>query len=117
MVSDLIPEVLSERSRLKEILWNFSLLKNERRLTLEDNPHFYEELPTSAEKYKGQFRTDPIETFQQESINVLTDNPRLTGWVFLETARHKQAFGNVWRPKEALIFKGSYLSVFLFLTP
>ena len=117
MVSDLIPEVLSERSRIREILWNFSLFKDGRRLTLEDNPHFYKALPTSAEKYKGQFRTDPIETFQQESINVLTDNPRLTGWVFLETARHKQAFGNVWRPKEALIFKGSYLSVFLFLTP
>lgn len=89
-------------------MWNFSLFKGERRLTLKDNPHFYERLPTSAEKYEGQFQTDPIETFRHDKISVLTDNPRLTGRVFLETAEEKRAFGNVWVPKEAIIFKGPY---------
>jgi len=117
LVSDPISEVLSQSSDTKEILWNFSRFKDGRRLTLKDNPHFYEKLPTSAEKYEGQFRTDPVETFQQEKISVLTDNPGLTGRLFLETAKGKRAFGNVWVPKEAIIFKGSYLSVFLFLTP
>jgi hypothetical protein len=116
MVSDPIPEVLSQSSDTKEILWNFSRFKDGRRLTLKDNPHFYEKLPTSAEKYEGQFRTDPVETFQQEKISVLTDNPHLTGRLFLETAKEKRAFGNVWVPKKAIIFKGSFLSVFLFLT-
>ena len=117
MLSDPITELLSQSSDTKEILWNFSRFKDERRLTLKDNPHFYDELPTSAEKYKGQFRTDPVETFQKEKISVLTDRPRLTGRLFLETAKKKRAFGNVWAPKEAIIFKGSYISVFPFLTP
>jgi hypothetical protein len=90
-------------------MWNFSRFKDERRLTLKDNPHFYENLPTSAEKYEGQFRTEPVVTFRREKISVLTDNPRLTGRLFLETAKEKKrAFGNVWVPKEAIIFKGSY---------
>ena len=109
--------MLSPSSSAKEILWNFSRFKDGRRLTLKDNPHFYEKFPTSAEKYEGQFRTDPIETFQQEKISVLTDNPGVTGRLFLETAKEKRAFGNVWVPKEAIIFKGSYLSVFLFSPP
>jgi hypothetical protein len=82
----------------------FQPFQGRKRLTLKDNPHFYEKLPASAEKYEGQFRTDPIETFQHDKISVLTDNPRLTGRVFLETAKEKRAFGNVWVPKEAIIF-------------
>ena len=117
MVSDPIQEVLSRCSDSKDVLWNFSRFKDERRLTLKDNPHFYEKLPTSAEKYGGQFRTKPVVTFLQGKISVLTDNPRLTGRLFLETAKEKRVFSNVWVPKEAIIFKGSYLSVFRFLTP
>jgi hypothetical protein len=109
-----ISEVLSQTSGTKEIMWNFSLFKGERRLTLKDNPHFYEKLPTSVEIYEGQFRTEPIDTFHHDKISVLTDNPRLTGRVFLDTAKEKRAFGNVWVPKEAIIFKGlfhSYISL------
>ena len=99
--------MVSESSGTKEILWNFSRFKGERRLTLKNNPHFYERLSKSAENYEGQFQADPIETFfQQEKISVLTDNPRLTGRVFLETTEKKRAFGNVWVPKKAIIFKG-----------
>jgi hypothetical protein len=114
MVSDPIPEVLGQSSDTNEIFWNFSRFKDGRRLTLKDNPHFYEKLPTSAEKYEGQFRTYPIENFHHDKISVLSDNPRLTGRVFLETAKEKRAFGNVWVPKEAIIFKGSYHSCILF---
>jgi hypothetical protein len=116
MVSDPIPEVLSQSSNMNEILWNFSRFKDGRRLTLKDNPHFYEKLPTSEEKYEGQFRIDPIETFHHDKISVLTDNPGLTGRVFLETAKEKRAFGNVWVPKNAIIFKGSWLFYIPFLT-
>jgi hypothetical protein len=112
-----ISEVLGEKSDTKEIMWNFSRFRDGRRLTLKDNPHFYENLPTSAEKYEGRFRKDPVETFQKEKISVLTDNPDLTGRLFLETPKDKRAFGNVWVPKEAIIFKGSYHSMFLFLIP
>ncbi len=103
--------MLSQTSDTKEIMWNFSRFRDEKRLTLKDNPHFYEKLPTSAEKYEGHFRTDPIDTFQHEKISVLTDNSRLMGRVFLETAEERRAFGNVWVPKEAIVFKGSYFSL------
>ena len=87
-------------------------------MTLKDNPHFYKKLPTSAEKYEGQFRTDPIETFYHAKISVLTDNPLQTGRVFLETDKRKWAFGNVWVPKDAIIFKGSFILFCVpFLTP
>jgi hypothetical protein len=92
IVSDTIPEVLTQSSDMKEIMWNFSLFKGERRLTLEDNPYFYEKLPTSAEKYDSQFRADPIQTFHHDKITVLIDNPGLTGRVILETAKNTWFF-------------------------
>jgi hypothetical protein len=111
-----MPEVVSQSSNMNEILWNFSRFKDERRLTLNDNPHFYEKLPTSTEKYEGQFRIDPIETFYHDKISVLIDNPGLAGRVFLETAKEKRAFGNVWVPENAIIFKSSWLFYIPFLT-
>ena len=98
-----------KHSSISEVLWIFSRFKDERRLTLNQNPHFYEVLPTSTEQYDGRFRRDPIETFQHQKISVLIDNPGLTGQMFLETAKETRAFGNVWVPKDAIIFKGSSL--------
>ena len=115
MLSNPIPVVLKPSSDTREVLWNFSRFKDGRRLTLKDNPHFYKRLPISAEKYNGQFRADPIDTFHHDKISVLTDNPYL-GRLFLETAKEKRAFGNAWVTKEAIVFKGLYLSVFFFLT-
>lgn len=119
MVSDPTPVVLSESSNFNDIFWNFSLFKGERRLTLKDNPHFYEMLPTSPDKYEGDFRMDPMETFlsHHKIISVLTDSPRVAGRMILETAEETRFFGNIWVPKEGIIFKGSYLSVFRFSHP
>jgi hypothetical protein len=109
-----IPEVLRVcgSSDLKETLWNFSRYSNGKRLTLKQNPHFYEVLPTSPEEYEGRFRRDPIKTFDHEKISVLTDSSGLTGRVFLETPKETRAFGNVWVPKDVIIFKGSCLLCF-----
>ena len=113
--------VLGPRSDLSEVLWKFSRLKDEKkRLILEQNPHFYKVLPTLPEAYGGKFRMDPIgrlETFRHERISVLVDNPGLAGRVFLETAREVRAFGNVWVPKDAIIFKGSCLCSGISLSP
>jgi hypothetical protein len=115
LTSYTIQEVLRKSPTLEEILWNFSRFKDpKKRLSLSQNPHFYEWLPTSLEEYGGKFRTYPIETFLHTSatrFHVLTDNPGPTGRVFLETAHDKRAFGNVWIPNKAIIFKGSPLSV------
>jgi hypothetical protein len=114
MASDSIPEVLYPSSDTNEILWNFSLFKGGRRLTLEDNPHFYEKLPTSAKEYGSEFQIGPIETLQlhHNKISILTDDPRLKSPLFLETSKGKRAFGNIWAPRDAIIFKGSYFIPF-----
>ena len=102
--------VLGPHSDLSEVLWKFCRLRDEKkRLILEQNPHFYKALPISPEAYGGKFRKEPIrrfETIRHETISVLVDNPGLAGRVFLETAREVRAFGNVWVPKDAIIFKG-----------
>ena len=117
-VPDPILEVLSGNSDINEILWNFSRLRNSgHHLTLKHNPHFYKVLPTSPKKYDGQFRTDPIVTLHQARISVLTDNPGPAGRLFLEIAKEKRAFDNIWVPKEAIIFKGSYLLCSFFSHP
>lgn len=111
----LIPEVLCKDSNLAEILWNFGRCKGETRLTLKQNPHFYKYLPRSREAYECDFRCDPIYTFEHPTIIVLTDNLGPAGRVFLESDQETRAFGNVWVPNRAIIFKGPRLSPAFFL--
>jgi hypothetical protein len=102
-----IPEVLTRNSDLpvKEIFWNFSCSENEKkRLSLKQNPHFYQVLPAGHMIY----RTYPIKNIDyHKTISVLTDNLGLSGRVFLETRYRTRAFGNVWISNDTIIFKGS----------
>ena len=101
-----MPEELGPHSDVSEVIWNFSRRKNPKeRLTLKQNPQFYERLPTLAEAYGGEFRMDPIQTFQHETISVLTDS---SGQVTLEAAGRMRVFGNVWAPNDYIIFKGPF---------
>jgi hypothetical protein len=106
---------------LTEVLWNFSRYRDNRRLTLKQNPHFYKDLPGT---YKDDFQSDPIEQFfdalgdskgdsldrdkskPAPKISVLTDRQ---GRIYLESGQDSRAFGNVWCPQKAIIFKGSSL--------
>jgi hypothetical protein len=110
--------VLCSKSDQNEILWNFRRPEDkEGRLTLKQNPHFYKVLPTSPEAYGDKFLTEPTDTYLHDKINVLTDNLGQAGRVFLNIAKKTRAFGNVWAPKNAIIFKGSCPSFFIhFLT-
>jgi hypothetical protein len=100
-----VTEVLSARPTLSEVLWNFSRCKDEKRLTLKQNPHFYKpsDLPSSPQAYVGDLKVDPIDSFMHPKICVLTDKP---GRVYLETDQNTRAFGNIWVPNDAIIFKG-----------
>lgn len=103
-----ITQVLCSKSDQKEILWNFSRFKDERRLTLKQNPRFYEALPASPKDYGDKFLIEPIETYlhkMHKRISVLTDSLGEAGRVFLNLAKKTRAFGNVWIPKNAIIFK------------
>ena len=100
-----------------EILWNFCRFKDKKeRLRLSQNPQFYAPFPN----FTNQFREEPTEDFKVEKVYVLTDNPSRR--VYLETARNRRAFGNVWSLNKVIIFKGSRLPnrfffLFAFLTP
>jgi hypothetical protein len=52
-------EVLRRAAELDEVLWNFSRFNDNRRITLQDNPHFYLELPTSVDAYTRRIQNAP----------------------------------------------------------
>jgi hypothetical protein len=108
----LIPvlEALISTSGLPNILWYFSHFEDERRLTLAQNPHFYEGPPTFPTTYGPACRTRPTEGYQGTIYYVLTNNERR---VFLELGQNQRTFDNVWRTNNTLIFKGS-CAAFLF---
>jgi hypothetical protein len=106
--------MLGPHSDVSEVLWNFSRCKDPKeRLTVKQNPQFYIRLPTLAEAYGGEFRMDPIETFQHERISVLSDSP---GQVIFEAAGRKRVFGNVWALNDYIIFKGPFPLCFFSLS-
>jgi hypothetical protein len=104
--------MLSPTAGIEEVLWHFAHFEDNRRITLQDNPHFYSELPTSPDDYTGQFKAHPIEYFvlrPDDTIYALVDQPRR---VFLDTRRETRIFGNVFTLKDVIIFKGLSKSLF-----
>jgi|SRR5712671_1860578 len=102
-------EALCKDSSLEEILWNFARLKDGKRLTLSQNPHFYT-------NHRDNFRWYPTRKFLEPTrIYVLTARP---GRIYVEPDRkmkiQARAFDNVWVPHKALIFKGSCCHLFKF---
>ena len=99
--------MVNENPTLAEILWNFSHLKGERRLTLKQNPHFYARLPRSPDAYSGGFTMEPTEDFQHANkFYVLTDRQ---GLAYFKTNQYTRCFGNFWCPNGAIIFKGEHV--------
>jgi len=108
---------------MSEILWNFSRRRDKERLTLKECPHFYEVLPDSPGDYGDKFRRFPIEQVldtlekfykgSRPKISVLTNRQ---GRIYLESEQGARAFGNVWCPQKAIIFKGSSLIISSFST-
>jgi hypothetical protein len=102
-----MPVNVCPHSDLTEVLWMFSRFSDEnKRLAPKQNPYFYTGLPTSPEAYRGEFRKDPIETFEHRWISVLVDSLDDAGRVYLETAGRTWTFDNFWVPNDAIIFQG-----------
>ena len=110
-------ELLSHAASFQEVLWNFAHLENTKRITLSDNPHFYLKLPTLIDEYGGGFKAFPAEMLplkHNTTIYVLIDQPKL---VLLETEHVSRVFGNVFRVKDIMIFKGlSNISFYFYVT-
>ena len=110
--------MLTDDSKLREILWNFSRYPSSsgKRLTLAENPHFYHHHHLhikSPSEYKSEFTTDPVDHFRGvDDICVLTNKPSR---VYLEFGKKSRAFDNIWKTNGVLIFKSQCL-VFLFFS-
>jgi hypothetical protein len=88
----------------QEVLWNFSRFKDNRRVSLKHNPHFYKDLPRSPEAYGTRFQADSIHDFEDvDKVYVLTDTTRR---VYLETPQKTRSFGNFWVLNGTILFKG-----------
>ena len=113
-----LPEELNDDSKLEEILWNFSrYYPPERRLTLSQNPHFYDHLPTSStanwKELYAKATQENWHTYHPEPICVLTNAPSR---VFLELCHKAWTFDNVWSANGTLIFKSKCLAFVFFLS-
>jgi hypothetical protein len=107
--------MLPANPKSSEIIWNFTPYEDNRRVTLRQNPHFYMGLPTSADAYGSGFSKDSPKDFPvkpNDTIYVLVDKSG-PGCMNLEAETGNRTFGNVWMPKEVMIFKGTsqYLSL------
>ena len=75
---------------------------------MQQNPHFYLDLPTTKDAYGAGFFKDSTKEFKfkgNDTVYVLVDKPDLSR-VYLEAEKRKRIFGNVWRPNDVMIFKG-----------
>ena len=114
LVTDSCAELVRKDSAFRDILWDFYRLRNtKKRLTLMDHPHFYAKLPKSQEEYESRIEIDHTEDlWQADKFYVLTDRREL---VYIMTDQVTLTFGNFWRFKNGLIFKG--LSIFIVFPP
>jgi hypothetical protein len=108
----LVPETLSNStgSVLPEILWNFVRFKDNRRLELAQNPHFYRDLPLLRNGYQGDFQSRPTKNYEG-TIYVLTNSSHR---VILECVSPSRVLDNVWDTSNTLIFRGLCLSFLSF---
>ena len=108
-----VPEALHRGADIKdlpEILWNFSHFKDKQRLTLAENPHFYENLPLSPDEYAETFRGRCIENYLPTKIFVPINKSRR---VYFNFAGNRRVF-DVWKTKSTLIFKGLGSTLLIF---
>jgi hypothetical protein len=114
LVTDSCTELVYDDLTFQNILWNFYRIKDRKKcLTLMDYPHFYAELPKLREKYGHGIGIVPAKNLSQaDKFHVLTNRQEL---VYIMTDQVTLTFGNFWRSKNAIIFKG--LSIFVVFLP
>ena len=112
----LVPEYFSSPPTLQEILWNLCRIEDKKkRLTLKDNPHFYEQLPTLLKAHGDSVKIDPTKRFWEHKLYVLTDKQELVHVITGNKILH--SFGNWWRSENTITLKGTgiFLGFPLFL--
>ena len=90
----------------EEVIWNFSHYQEERRLTLAQNPYFYEDVPRTQLSARN-CESDPIVPYR-DRVYVLTGNSK---HVFLHCGQERRAFDNVLNMDGALVLKGLCVTI------
>ncbi|KAI0249015.1 hypothetical protein BJV78DRAFT_735311 [Lactifluus subvellereus] len=99
---ELGPEV-----QISELLWTFSRMPEDRRISLKQNPHFYfsKDLSDRAPAYGDEFRLEPLKDLRPEKglvVLVLLDR---AGQIFFDYQKFSKTYGNIWRPSNTIILK------------
>ena len=108
-IGELGPEV-----NVSELLWTFSRLPENQRVTLKQNPHFYlsKDLSDRPLAYNDDFVLKPLKDLKPEKdlkVMILLDR---TGQIYFDYDKFSKTYGNIWRPHDAIILKG----IILYLT-
>ena len=104
------PEVVT----VSELLWTFSRLPEDQRVTLKQNPHFYlsRDLSDRPLAYDDDFILKPLKELKPEKdlvVLVLSDR---TGQIYFDYNKFSKTYGNIWKLHNAIILKG----IIVFLT-
>jgi hypothetical protein len=106
-------EEIDDPTPIPQILWIFGRRRDDKRITLEENPHFYHDIPlrgsgseSEFDDWKGDkgFHRDPLTEIGSGNgtVYVILDKlPRL----YLD-APEPHIFSNMWRPQKKIILKG-----------
>ena len=93
---------------ISELLWIFSRLPEDRRVTLKQNPHFYlsGRLPDCPLAYNDYFILKPVKELKPEKDLKLLILSNRTGWIYFDCEKFSRTYVNIWRPHNTIILKG-----------
>ena len=102
-IDELGPEV-----NVSELLWTFSRLPKDQRVTLKQNPHFYlsRDLSDRPLSYNGDFAVKPLKDLKPEKDLVVLILSDRTGQIYFDYDKFSKTYGNIWKPHNAIILKG-----------
>ncbi|KAF8266121.1 hypothetical protein EI94DRAFT_230116 [Lactarius quietus] len=101
---ELGPEV-----NVSELLWTFSRLPEDQRVTLKQNPHFYlsKDLSDRPLAYDEDFVLQPLKDLKPEKDLVVLILSDRTGQIYFDYEKFSKTYGNIWKPHNTIILKGN----------
>ena len=103
IIGELGPEV-----NVSELLWTFSRLPEDQRVTLKQNPHFYlsRDLSERPLAYDDNFVLKPLKDLKPEKDLVVLILSDRTGQIYFDYEKFSKTYGNIWKPHNTIILKG-----------
>jgi hypothetical protein len=98
--------------KISELLWTFSRLPEDQRISLKQNPHFYfnKDLSDQPSAYDDEFKLESLKNLKPEKDSVVLVLLDRAGQIFVDYDKFSKTYGNIWRPHGAIILKGKWHS-------